>query len=305
MNLLLVHARGASKGVGEPAVNANNHPFTNSDKSLSLVHNGRVDDVEYQALKEKYEVKSNCDSEILLRIIENPDNTIDLNRELYPHRLAGIRDVFSLINEGHMAVALGERGVSGDRMLWLFRNQFRPLWIADLRELLGQIFFFSEPSIWEEAVHECGNFKNSIKSQKLIELPFNQVWYFRNNEEGQYSISRFDVSKNNSQPWTFDGNRKPIKIYEPTFNVITDLDDEDENKSKRKENKFKILEKDIKLDNVEKKCNEIIDVVNNIKQYAEQLVQEQSISKVEFDELLSDLEIKKRELESISSIINR
>mgnify|MGYP006274802483 CR=1 FL=1 len=307
LNLLLVHARGASKGVGEPAINSNNHPFTNSDKSLSLVHNGRVDDVEYQSLKQKYEVKSNCDSEILLRIIENPENIVELNKDLYPHRLAGIRDVYSLINEGHMAVALGERGVSGDRMLWLFRNQFRPLWIVDLRELLGQIFFFSEPSIWEEAVHECGNFKSSIKSQKLIELPPNQIWYFRTTEDVQQptGVCRFNVAKTNAQPWTFDGKKKPIKSYEPTFNVITELNEEDELKCTKKEYKFKNSDKEIKLENVESKCNEIIDVLCNIKQYAEQLIQEQSISKNEFDELLLDLELKRRELESISSIINR
>lgn len=304
LNVLIVHARGASKGVGEPAVNSNNHPFTNSDRSLALIHNGRVDDVEYQALRNKYEVRSNCDSEIILRIIENPDGAVDMGKELYPHRLAGISDVFSLINEGHMAVALGERGVSGDRMLWLFRNQFRPLWVADLREQLGQVFFFSEPSIWEEAVHECGQLKPLLKSQKLIELPFNQVWYFRLTEDvSAPQATRFQVAKDVSEPWVFDGRIREIKSYEPTFHVITELNESDE--CRRSKPSGKATAGEFNLDSVEKKCDEIIDVLNNIKQYAEQLVNEQSITKAEFDELLFDLELKRKELESISTIINR
>jgi hypothetical protein len=304
----LVHARGASKGVGEPAINSNNHPFTSSDKSLGLIHNGRVDDSEYNALKQKFEVKSNCDSEILLRIIENSENfDLDLSNEFYPHRLSGIKDVFSLINEGHMAVALGERGNDGDRMLWLFRNQYRPIWLVDMRELLGQIFFFSEPNIWEEAVNECGNFKSSIKSQKLIEIPHGQIWFFRttDNEQNPISVSKFEAVKENTQPWQFDGGRFELKTNEPRFNVITELNELEELKINKKEQKLKFIENDLRLDFVDIKCNEIIDVVNNIRQYAEQLVQEQSINKMEFDELLVDLEFKRQELESMSEIIKR
>ena len=56
---------------------------------------------------------------------------------------------------------------------------------------------------------------------------------------------------------------------------------------------------------MDRKCDQIIDVVNNIRQYAEQLAQENSIGKTEFEELLADLESKKKELEEISTIINR
>ena len=73
----------------------------------------------------------------------------------------------------------------------------------------------------------------------------------------------------------------------------------------KKEPKFKFVENDLRLDFVDRKCNEIIDVVNNIRQYAEQLVQEQSIGKLEFDELLVDLELRRRELETMSTIIKR
>jgi hypothetical protein len=44
-----------------------------------------------------------------------------------------------------------------------------------VREALGQIFFVSDPNIWDAAVAECKNNKSIIKSQKLIELPEDEI----------------------------------------------------------------------------------------------------------------------------------
>ena len=302
LDMLLCHARGASKGVGEPIYNSNNHPFVSNDKSIGLIHNGRVDDCEYNELVKKYAVKSNCDSEIILRIIENAEEK-EFNEPSIPSEiLSGIKDVYSLINEGHMAVAVGKRGANGERWLWLFRNSFRPLWIIDTRECLGQIFFISDPSIWEESIKECGTLKGLSKSQKIIEFPENQIWCFRIDQQqsNAQSAMKFNVQKGDSSPWEFDGKRFEIKEGEPICDFITDLDEQDE-----------IIMPEIpksnnlRLDVLDKKCDQIIDVVNNIRQYCEQLAQENSISKTEFEELLADLECKRKELEEMSVIINR
>jgi hypothetical protein len=61
----------------------------------------------------------------------------------------------------------------------------------------------------------------------------------------------------------------------------------------------------LRLDLLDKKCDQIIDVVNNIRQYAEQLAVENSISKIEYEALLADMESKRKELEEMSLIINR
>jgi glucosamine--fructose-6-phosphate aminotransferase (isomerizing) len=159
LDLILVHARGASKDVGGPQFNENNHPFVSDDNLISLIHNGRIE--EYDSLKENYKLSGNCDSEILLKIYE-------YNQK----RLNGIKKIFELINEGHMAVAIGEKH-HDERCLWLFRNEYRPLWIIDLVESLNQIFFVSEPSIWLESVKEC-RFK--LGYQKIIELPVKETW---------------------------------------------------------------------------------------------------------------------------------
>ena len=178
-NLLLLHARAASYGVGIPSYNKNNHPFTSDDVSLAIIHNGRIP--EYTDLKDKFKTFSNCDSEILLRIIagtetsEIEDETIT---DYQKTRLSGIKKIWSLADAAHMAVAVGEFKPDGTRHLWLWRNDHRPLWLADMRETLGQIFFFSEPPIWYEALKECPEIKNFLsKKQRLIKVPTEQIFH--------------------------------------------------------------------------------------------------------------------------------
>ena len=301
LNLLLVHARGASKGVGEPLHNQNNHPFTNADRSFAMIHNGRVDDCEYHGLKQKYEVLSNCDSEILLRVAEHAknDNPEDLT---CARRLDGIKEVFSVINQGHMAVALGER-VRENRYLWLFRNPHRPLWLVDLRDSLGQIMFFSEPSIWEESISECSLAKNNLKSQKLLEIPDHQIWCFQVSDIKKHveNVEKYEVLKSSINPWVFDGVECPLKCSKKTYRVVSDLDHTDQPVIVE----TKVPDNILRTDLVDKKCDEIIDVVNNIRQYAELLASEQNISKLQMEELLADLEDKRKEFVNMSAIINR
>lgn len=327
-NLLLVHTRGASKGVGEPSVNYNNHPHTSLDKSIGLIHNGRVDDVEYNTLKQKYSIVSQCDSEILLRIFESGEtySPQELQKSFgsadKPERLAGIRDVFSLINEGHMAVAVGERGEDGSRMMWLFRNRYRPLWVIDMREPLGQVFFVSEPSIWEEAVDSCSGIKSLTRTQKLIELPTEEIWYFKINTEQicPKNVQRYEVCREETlSPWEYDGKKIDLQKRSVQFEVVTRLDSKDQiiplHKPKplpqvikfEEEEPFEKedMEDEFLLRDVEKKCDEIIDLVNNIKTYAEQLVNEQSVQIHDMEELLQSLELQRQDLEGLSLIINR
>jgi glucosamine 6-phosphate synthetase-like amidotransferase/phosphosugar isomerase protein len=293
-NLILVHARGASKGMGEPNVNKNNHPFTSLNKSIALVHNGKVDDLEYRFLKQKYDVLSHCDSEILLRIFEagechSLDQIKDLSNEEFPHRLAGIRDIFSQINQGHMAVAVAERVENGDRILWLFRNQHRPLWLVDMRDLLGQIFFVSEPNIWEKAASECSEAKNIFKSEKLIEIPESEIWQFKLSSE-IVSLKRYQIVKKSLKCVQFDAQKIEVEKKPCTFNVITKLDAND---------KFlhHNLNGNLPIDRVHEQCNEIINQVNNIRKF---IIQNRFLNEVDLQQLISALEDKKREIEMLT-----
>lgn len=173
-NLLLLHARAASKDVGIPSENSNNHPFTNEDKSLCLIHNGRIP--EFDLLKKAFPVFSDCDSEILLRIIEAAEN-----------RMRGIERIFSFINHGHMAVALGEMMIDS-RHLWLFRNRHRLLCAIDLQEFLGQIWFCSTIEIWEKATYGL------IKKQRYTTIPSKEVWHLQCDEDNKKQFQRFKVT---------------------------------------------------------------------------------------------------------------
>lgn len=319
-NLLLVHARGASKGFGEPANNQNNHPFTNSNKSVGLIHNGRIDDSEYYPLKQKYKTTSQCDSEILLRIFESGE--LYPKNELFetfgaierPEGLAGIRDIFSLINEGHMAVAIGERADNGDRFLWLFRNDFRPIWIVDMRDQLGQVFFVSEPQIWDDAMRDCSGAKGITRSQKLIELPAEEVWFLKISETipVPIGVQRYEVVKGESHPWKFDGHTVLSSEKGATFEIITRLDDKDKIKNEKEKQPCGVVDHpkqtsycrdscDDEIKQLKNLCSELEIIVEDISAEAIWQADNNSLGENAFANLLIDLDQQKQALEEIKS----
>jgi len=186
-NCLLMHARAATPGIGTPNINKNNHPFVSDDVTLSIIHNGKLP--EYHFLKDKYETFTNCDSELVLRILqcenELPPGLEDSKNlsQGQKNRLAGIKQLWSLSYHAHMAVAVGEWFDDGTRQLWLWRNEHRPIWVADMRDTLGQIFFFSEDKIWWDAVQDSPLVTKYLnKGQKMYEMPTEEIWFFEVNE---------------------------------------------------------------------------------------------------------------------------
>lgn len=235
-NLLLMHARATSPGVGHASDNKNNHPFVSTDHRIAMIHNGRVSEAEH--LKQKYQIRSDTDSEVLLRMYEHGvEHEEDIDVDAEPDvatRLKGLRDIWSLVHEGAMAVAFGEIIDADTRHLYLFRNQHRPLWLADVRDTLGQIFFFSSPDIWYRAVASSDTLKSACESMNsLIEIPVGQVWFFKVDKENpcvgydESSYAKFDIEVGNtSTPWD---KGKLCQIKEPVMNlpVISHLDEED------------------------------------------------------------------------------
>lgn len=217
----------------------------------------------------------------------------------FSDQLSGIRDIFSLIHDGHMAVAIGERALDGNRFLWLFRNFHRPLWMADLRELLGQVFFFSVPDIWDEAVQECFGFKNITKSQKLIELPDDEIWCLKISDNN-LSVQRFEVRKEEELiPWVFDGNKISFPQQASSFQIITPSDVIIQ-KTRLFDN---VVLDEFPLKDLHVICNEIIEKINDVRQGIEQSVQDQSMSTHEFNQFLLDLDQQNQEMQRISSAL--
>lgn len=223
--MLIMHARGASQGMGPPDDNKNNHPFLNQEQTLALIHNGRVTDAEYAALRRRYEVESGCDSEILMRIIVGAD--ANKAAEKFPSeppalaaRLMGLKDIFSVINHGHMAAAVAENTFE-EKRLWLFRNEHRPVWVADTRESLGQIWFCSTPDIWTAGVNSVHDLRRmpGFARHKLYDLTPKEVWLFAlAGEDIRYR--RFAVNQQQPVPWKHDGTRVKLGGFAATTPAV-------------------------------------------------------------------------------------
>jgi len=239
-NLMLLHCRAASPGGGLPSINKNNHPFVNSDATVGLIHNGKVPDPEYKALAQRYELRSKCDSEILLRIFEDGKRRDEASLKIdFPDwdsslsvKLAAIRDIWSYMSQGAMAVAIGERLNNGTRRLWFFRNKYRSLWLADLRQTLGQVFFFSTPKIWHDAICDCNTVDQYLDNVKIIEVPSEEIWIMQINEESPIltdnNLLKFKVAASQvAMPWKLNGESFKIINKKSIVNIITKLDKED------------------------------------------------------------------------------
>lgn len=216
--LLLTHCRSTSPGTGDAKVNDNNHPFVSNCRSVGLIHNGNIVR-EFRELRKTYEVSSECDSEVLLRIFESKED-----------QLEGIGDIWSFIHEGSMAVVIGEKEENSCR-LWMFRNELRELWLVDLRDSLGQLFFCSDPDIWIKATQKS---LKQFTFYDFIELPTEEIWSMEITE-GEPVVTddnwcTYEVKMENKQTWKSNGRKIPIKKMN-----YRDLFDEDLSKTQIEE----------------------------------------------------------------------
>ena len=243
LDCILVHARKTTKGSGAAWCNSNNHPFVSFDKSLALIHNGKISNDECEYLKSIYDTISECDSEFLLRIIESASDIFK-----------GILNIFSLINSGHMAVAVAQK-VDACKNLWLFRNSHRPLWVVDLRQCLNQIFFISEKRIWDSVVH---NLDSSILiNQFIMELPENEVWNFQSNYDNLNFSKHKIIKANVLEKDLLQDERKKIPINQAKFNLVSSLNEQDE--------LFAFYMKKLSFLNGEVQKNQIIEFIKDKK----------------------------------------
>ena len=293
-NILLLHARASSVGVGHASDNVNNHPFMSEDNRVAIIHNGFIP--EYSLLEEKYETISKCDSEIILRMF---DASAGCEEDVISTRMNGLESFFSYVNYGQMAVAIGER-VNDSSYLWVFRNQHRPLWIIDLRKTLGQIFFCSTETIWKRAVDDCLDVNGFIGPQRLFELPTEELWVFKVSKESpvvdEEDFLKFKIEKSYKENIPWDNNvekveiRKGESIGEVVSEPIPDNFNEPSFQSFDSFKDYSSYEQKAYLHDVDDKCKSIKNSASNIKTLVENLSYEQSISESELINLLSSLD---------------
>lgn len=342
-DMMLVHARATSRGGGSADNNTNNHPFVSQDKRIGMVHNGTIDEVDY--LKDKYQMLSETDSECLLRIFEHgmDQEKVQVNGvpDEISQRLSGIRDIWSYINQGAMAVAIGERIDSESRGLFLFRNDKRPIWLADLRQVLGQVFFFSSPDIWYNALSSSESLKDICwGSQKLAELPPNQVWFFGIDKEDnivtEENLYKFKLEIKHSGREFEKGELKRLKQPQSKIGLITKLNDLDEimdsHSIKRKREPVPVVNDEpwpidedddfqfefneenysetsewydplVQSADHQRLCQKIARTADLIHNEANTLCMERSISTIDYEQLIESLEQTSRDLEGTLQIL--
>ena len=259
-SLFLGHCRRSTKK-GSEAVNKNNHPFVSEDYRTALVHNGNVP--EHNTLRSSFDLKTDCDSEVLLRIIEQgslykPDyiksqiGELSISQEDNPllfkdmpnglfkdipddkipfwaYRLMGLIDVFALINYAAMSVAVAEEWQDGTHALWVFRNDQRPLHLVDMTETLGQVYISSERQIIRKAFDDTPELQNILGSTPtpVIELPANNdIWLIVCSPNGELSHLQFEINKTKKYDTTFEAERPADKeVLKPRLrpSVVSNL----------------------------------------------------------------------------------
>jgi len=244
IDLMLGHCRYTSSGSGDEKFNKNNHPHVSKDFRVALVHNGRIP--EYPYLKKQYPVSTDCDSEVLLRIFESGEDFHEqeefLKSQLQKadtsisslYRVYGLKKIFSEVNYGAMAVALGEHLDSG-RALWLFHNEFRPLCLVDLRETMGQFFFCSTQELFRAAVDEAKISQKLIPmNQGVIKLPADWVYHFRMNDSGEIEWEKIKVNRTRKYGYWGESQEeestapKGDRLTRSPVEVVTRLDEDEE-----------------------------------------------------------------------------
>ena len=138
-DIILVHHRIPTSGGGGDSLRSN-HPISNEDNTLHLIHNGYITNVDFlynkliqmghkfeTNISEKKGIYNITDSEVLVHILEEKDD---------------IKEAVKLLDsvvDGHVAIGFVKKG---ENKIWLYRNGWNP--IETFKDEVGNLFFASE-----------------------------------------------------------------------------------------------------------------------------------------------------------------
>ena len=170
------------------------------------------------------------------------DEVLAKNMPHLPQHLAyrsmGLMEIFKYIHYAAIAMAVGERGADGERFIWLNRDNERPIHLVDLTETLGQIWFFSTPEIWKNAISsipEEMRKKYIPANHKVGIFQSDEVWllHIKPDENGKdvWSISKFRIARTKYQDYDPDEEavaqiKRPLPEFE--LEVVTRLNEKEE-----------------------------------------------------------------------------
>lgn len=160
--VMIVHDRFTTRGNAED--NFNNHPHVSKTGNIAVVHNGTLR--RYDELREEFELQSDCDSELILKIIAKTGNVLE-----------GIKNVFKMFGStGDFACEVIYRNPKTNKSrMFFFRDCGRPGRFIDATKELGQVFFISQNDIWKDAIVEAG-LEDLLSHLKIKIIPPYQIW---------------------------------------------------------------------------------------------------------------------------------
>lgn len=148
---LIGHTRAAT--AGSPKININNHPF--HGPRYSMVHNGGIFQFRKIAEEQKFNLQSNCDSELILHCVERCHSIRD-----------GITNAFSVLdNYAMMAVSILDRE-NGD--IHLFRNTNSPCTVMRVDRLNAVVFASTTQIILDALTSVFGSLGNTWEFCDLV-----------------------------------------------------------------------------------------------------------------------------------------
>lgn len=169
------------------------HSYSTGDK-VKIVYRGTMPEFEAVSKIHPSLIGSTNEADLMRRMyLLNPDRTVH----------GGILDFIARINYSQYSAAIGDKDT-----LWLLTNEIS-LHVVDLRQTLGQIFFFPVSHIFRDAIDKCKVVKPYIPSDSIIiEMPDKHVWRLQyaqedvpNSDNFEWFIRKFRVTKTKFVEW--------------------------------------------------------------------------------------------------------
>jgi len=170
-SLYLIHTRAATDG--DPNENSNNHPHIGEHSVM--IHNGMIWGHNTIAIQHDLKMKTDCDSEVLLRLAESVEDIKD-----------GLKLMYQVANDSNgtdsIATAFVDR--RAPNKIYLSRNSGNPCHIYYSKRF-GCTFFISTDIIFERALEMLYKTKNP----KVIEAKGESIdvnYLYELSEDGSY-----------------------------------------------------------------------------------------------------------------------